>query len=70
MGELVFVGLGLYDENDISLRGLEEIREADAVFAEFYTSIMPDFPSENLRRRREKLLRSFHEEFWKKRTER
>jgi len=41
LGELIFVGLGLYDEFDISLRGLEEIRKADAVFAEFYTSIMP-----------------------------
>jgi len=41
LGELVFVGLGLYDEKDISLRGLEEIRKADAVFAEFYTSLMP-----------------------------
>jgi len=41
LNELVFVGLGLYDEKDISLRGLEEIREADAVFAEFYTSLMP-----------------------------
>ena len=41
MGELVFVGLGLYDEKDISLRGLEEVRKADVVFAEFYTSLMP-----------------------------
>jgi len=41
LNELVFVGLGLYDEKDISLRGLEEIRGADAVFAEFYTSLMP-----------------------------
>jgi diphthine synthase len=41
LGELIFVGLGLYDENDISFRGLEAIRVADAVFAEFYTSIMP-----------------------------
>ena len=41
MNELVFIGLGLYDEKDISIRGLEEIREADAVFAEFYTSLMP-----------------------------
>ncbi len=41
MNELVFVGLGLYDEKDISIRGLEEIKEADAVFAEFYTSVMP-----------------------------
>lgn len=41
MSELIFVGLGLYDEKDLSLRGLEAIREADTVFAEFYTSIMP-----------------------------
>jgi diphthine synthase len=40
MSELVFIGLGLYDEKDISIRGLEELREADAVFAEFYTSLM------------------------------
>ena len=40
MSELIFVGLGLCDEKDVSLRGLEAIREADAVFAEFYTSIM------------------------------
>lgn len=40
LGELIFVGLGLYDESDISLRGLREIRGADAVFAEFYTSLM------------------------------
>jgi diphthine synthase len=39
--ELVFVGLGLYDEKDISLRGLEELKEADTVFAELYTSLMP-----------------------------
>jgi diphthine synthase len=41
LNELVFIGLGLYDEKDISLRGLEELKEADAVFAEFYTSLMP-----------------------------
>ena len=39
--ELVFVGLGLYDEKDISLRGLEQLKEANAVFAETYTSLMP-----------------------------
>ncbi len=42
-GELVFVGLGLHDENDLSLRGLEVISEADSVFAEQYTSLMPAF---------------------------
>lgn len=41
MSELVFVGLGLYDEKDLSLRALEEIKSADRVFAELYTSLMP-----------------------------
>jgi len=41
LGELVFVGLGLHNERDVSLRGLEEIRKAEAVFAELYTSLMP-----------------------------
>ena len=35
---LTFIGLGLYDENDISLKGLDAIRNADVVYAEFYTS--------------------------------
>jgi len=40
LGELVFVGLGLYDERDLSLRGLEEAKQADKVFVELYTSLM------------------------------
>ena len=48
MGELLFVGLGLHDERDVSLRGLEEIREADAVFAELYTSLMPGLSIQKL----------------------
>ncbi|MBE0517117.1 MAG: diphthine synthase [Methanophagales archaeon] len=35
---LTFVGLGLYDEKDITVKGLEAIRAADVVYAEFYTS--------------------------------
>jgi len=35
---LTFVGLGLYDLGDISLKGLECIRNADYVFFESYTS--------------------------------
>src|SRR2546423_3556861 len=38
MGELVFIGLGLHDEKDITLRGLEEARSAEVVFMELYTS--------------------------------
>ncbi len=43
MGELVFVGLGLNDEKGISLRGLEETKNAESVFIELYTSFMPEF---------------------------
>ncbi len=37
---LTFVGLGLYDEKDITLKGIDAINGADRVFAEFYTSKM------------------------------
>jgi len=48
LDEIVFVGLGLYDEMGISLRGLEEVTTADKVFIEFYTSLMPELLIENL----------------------
>ncbi|MCD1295785.1 diphthine synthase [Methanocella sp. CWC-04] len=35
---LTFIGLGLYDEEDVSLKGLKAIQEADVIYAEFYTS--------------------------------
>jgi len=35
---LTFVGLGLYDEQSITVEGREAIADADRVFAEFYTS--------------------------------
>lgn len=41
-GRLALIGLGLCDEKDISARGLEEIRLADEVFAEQYTSTVKD----------------------------
>jgi len=44
--ELVFVGLGLNDEKGISIHGLEEAKTADSVFAELYTSLLPDFSLE------------------------
>jgi diphthine synthase len=37
---LTFIGLGLYDQKDITLKGLEAIRKADIVYAEFYTSAL------------------------------
>ena len=39
----MFVGLGLSDEKGISVGGLEEIKCADSVFMELYTSLMPEF---------------------------
>lgn len=48
MGELVFVGLGLHDEKDISLRGVREMKTADQIFAEVYTSLMPVLSIEKL----------------------
>ncbi len=37
-GRVVFVGLGLWDARDMSLRARELVREADEVVAEFYTA--------------------------------
>jgi len=35
---LSLIGLGLYDEKDLTIRGLEKAKGADKVYAEFYTS--------------------------------
>ena len=35
---LYFIGLGLHDELDISLKGLETLKRCDEVYAEFYTN--------------------------------
>ena len=51
MGELVFIGLGLFDENDVSLRGLKETETADYVFAEFYTSLMAGLSLDRLEKK-------------------
>lgn len=32
------VGLGLFDEKDISLKGLETLKNVDKIYAEFFTS--------------------------------
>jgi diphthine synthase len=37
---IYFIGLGLYDEKDITLKGLEAARKCEKVFAEFYTSLL------------------------------
>lgn len=50
MGELVFVGLGLHSEKSMTLQGVEEAKTAEAVFAELYTSLMPELNLSNLER--------------------
>ncbi|MBU2565430.1 MAG: diphthine synthase [Candidatus Thermoplasmatota archaeon] len=35
---LVFIGLGLFDEKDVTVKGFEEAKKCDMVFAEFYTA--------------------------------
>jgi diphthine synthase len=47
---LTLVGLGLGDWKDITLRGKEAIEDADAVFAEFYTSRLINSDVEKLER--------------------
>jgi len=37
---LYLIGLGLGDEKDVTLKGLEAIKSADRVFLEAYTSIL------------------------------
>lgn len=49
MGGLVglhLVGLGLHDPRSITVRGLEAVRAADVVYAEFYTAIMSGTPAD------------------------
>ena len=33
-----FIGLGLYDERDVSVKGIDALKKVDAVYAEFYTA--------------------------------
>ena len=37
---LYFIGIGLYDEKDVSLRGLETIKKCNVVYLENYTSVL------------------------------
>lgn len=49
-GRLVLVGLGLDDERGITLKGLDETKAAETVFAEFYTSALRQGSIERLER--------------------
>lgn len=35
---LYLIGLGLYDEKDISMKGVETLKKVDTIYAEFYTA--------------------------------
>jgi diphthine synthase len=48
MGGLSLIGMGLHDENGLTLRGLDAAKNADTVYAEFYTSIMPGLSLDRL----------------------
>ena len=41
---LTFIGLGLYDEKDITVKGLEAVKMVDAVYAEFIRQILLVLP--------------------------
>jgi len=56
LGELVFVGLGLHSEKDMSLQGVEEAKSAKIVFAELYTSLMPELDIAKLEKLIEKRI--------------
>ncbi|MEM4728529.1 MAG: diphthine synthase [Thermoplasmata archaeon] len=47
---LSFIGLGLFDEKDISLKGLEAARACEYLFAEFYTATLSGTTVESLER--------------------
>jgi diphthine synthase len=49
-GELVFIGLGLHDEEGLSIRGQREAKSCDFLFAEFYTAVMPGLGTDGLER--------------------
>lgn len=40
MGELVLISIGLSDERDMSLKGIEIARSCDSLYAEFYTTVL------------------------------
>ena len=49
-GELVLVGLGLWDNGGISMSGVEAASTADEVYVELYTSLMPGLDIKSLQR--------------------
>lgn len=50
MSGLSFIGLGLHDETDMSLKALEEAKGCDLLYAEFYTSAHMGMRTERIER--------------------
>jgi len=53
---LIFVGLGLYDLDDISIKGAEAILHADSVFLDTYTSVLTGTDPDRMRERYNKKI--------------
>jgi diphthine synthase len=56
-GRLTFVGLGLHDDKGMTLRALDEVIDADIVYAEEYTSALAKGSIENITERTGKMIR-------------
>ena len=48
MTSLSFIGLGLNNENGISIQGMDIAKKADIAMIELYTNFMPELDLENL----------------------
>ena len=59
---LIFVGLGLYDGADISVKGMAAVQAADAVFLEYYTSRLTGITVEEMSRLYSKDIVLLHRE--------
>lgn len=57
MMAIYFIGLGLYDEKDITLKGLEIAKKCDLIFAEFYTSLLAGTTIERIQKLIEKPIK-------------
>jgi len=62
---LHFIGIGLSNEQDISLKGLELVKKADKIYLEHYTAVL-NVPVENLERLYGKKIELANREFVEK----
>lgn len=65
---LYFIGIGLNDEKDITLKGLEAVKNCDSIYLENYTSIL-QVPVENLEKLYEKKIILANRELVEKKAE-